>query len=100
MRRGMTEEMVESATGPLDDAELPAATIAALRLADVITEVGAPTVTPELKAELAQHFSDGQILQLGAALSVASGWQRMIEAFDIRPDMWSAATPAIHRPEG
>ena len=100
MRRGMTEAMVEAATGPLDEADLPAATVAALRLADVITEAGVPTVTQELKAELSEHFTDGQILQLGAALSVASGWQRMIEAFDIRPDMWSEATPAIVRPEG
>ena len=37
--------------------------------------------------------SRGAILELGAALTVASGWQRMIEAFGIRPDGWTEATP-------
>jgi alkylhydroperoxidase family enzyme len=42
-------------------------------------------------AELRRHFDEGQILELGAALSVASGWQRFIEAFGIRPDSWTGA---------
>lgn len=39
-----------------------------------------------LYAELRRHFDAGQIRALGAALSVASGWQRFIEAFGIRSD--------------
>ena len=100
MRRGLTNEQVEAAIGPLDEADLPPATVAALRLVDALTDSGVPTVSPELRDELGRHFDEGQILELGYALSVASGWQRMIEAFDIRPDMWSEATPAPVRPEG
>lgn len=98
MRKGLTEAQVEAALGPLDEADLAPAVLAALRLADALTETGVPTVPAELREELRRHYSDGQVLELGAALSVASGWQRMIEAFDIRPDIWSEATPAPHRP--
>lgn len=90
----MHEDMVTAATGDLDAARdsgfLPDSTVAALRLADVLTS-GKPEVTPEFQAELRQHFTDTQILELGSALSVASGWQRFIEAFGIRPDSWNSA---------
>ena len=46
-----------------------------------------------LFALLREHFDEGEILELGAALTVASGWQRFIEAFGIRPDTWSECTP-------
>ena len=99
MRRGLTEAQVQQALGPLDEADLPGEVVAALRLADALTETGVPEIGEPLRAELRRHYSDGQILELGAALSIASGWQRMIEAFDIRPDIWSEATPAPTRPE-
>ena len=100
MRKGLTPEEADAAAGDLAGAGgvLPPATIAALKLADALTEYGKPEVRPELMAELADHFDEGQILELGYALSVASGWQRMIEAFDIRPDYWSEATPDPERP--
>ncbi len=79
---------VDAALGDLDHADLPAATITALRLADVLTSDD-PVVTPEFHAEMTEHFSNRQILELGAALAVASGWQRFIEAFGIRPDSWT-----------
>ena len=44
-------------------------------------------------AQLREHFSDVQILELGSALAVASGWQRFIEAFGIRPDHWVEGSP-------
>ncbi|MDH4077016.1 MAG: hypothetical protein OEW29_13860 [Acidimicrobiia bacterium] len=100
MRKGLTPEEADAAAGDLAEAEgiLPPATIAALELADALTEFGKPQVAPELMAELLEHFDHGQILELGYALSVASGWQRMIEAFDVRPDYWTEATPAPQRP--
>ena len=98
MRKGLTEEQVQAALGDLDHADLPAATIAALRLADRLTEP-VPEVDGAFQAELRRHFDDDQVLELGAALSVASGWQRFIEAFGIRPDIWSEATPIPPRPE-
>ena len=92
MRKGLPEREVEQALGDLDHAELPAQTVAALRLADCLSGER-PRVDETLFALLRQHFDEGQILELGAALTVASGWQRMIEAFGIRPDAWSETTP-------
>ena len=92
MRNGLTEADVQAALGDLDGATaLPPATVAALRLADRLTDAH-PTVDPEFYEALRRHFDEGQILELGAALTVASGWQRLIEAFGIRPDSWSEAT--------
>jgi alkylhydroperoxidase family enzyme len=88
MRSGFTEADVEAALGDLDASALPPAARAALRLADRLTEP-TPTVDAAFYAELRRHFDEGQILALGAALSVASGWQRFIEAFGIRPDGWA-----------
>lgn len=92
MRKGLTEGEVQAALGDLERAELPARTVAALRLADCLTGAR-PRVDDALFAELRRHFDEGQILELGAALTVASGWQRFIEAFGIRPDAWSETTP-------
>ena len=91
---------MQAAIGPLDQADLPPATVAALRLADALTEEGVPTLADELREQLQRHYSPGQILELGAALTVASGWQRMIELFGIRPDHWTEATPKPVRPTG
>ncbi len=96
----ITPTDVEVAKGDLDAPEaeqLPPATRTALRLADVLTSEQ-PVVTPEFHAELAEHFSEQQILELGSALAVASGWQRFIEAFGIRPDQWTPDMAAPERP--
>ncbi len=85
MSNGLTDDMVTAALGNLDQADLPPATVAALRLADLLTSES-PTVDPPFQAMLLEHFTEGQILELGSALAVASGWQRFIEAFGIRPD--------------
>ncbi len=92
MRKGLTEGEVQAALGDLERADLPPRTVAALRLADCLTGER-PLVDDALFAELRRHFDEGQILELGAALTVASGWQRFIEAFGIRPDAWTEATP-------
>ena len=85
----LTDEKIEAALGDLDapavEATLGSSTVLALRLADVLTGP-TPMVDAALYAELRSEFGDGQILELGAALAVASGWQRFIEAFGIRPD--------------
>lgn len=94
MRRGLTEAEVEAAVGDLDIADLPPKTIAALRLADRLTDVR-PQVDANFYAELRQVLDDDEILELGTALSIASGWQRFIEAFGIRPDSWTDKTPLL-----
>jgi alkylhydroperoxidase family enzyme len=92
VRKGLTEPEVQQALGDLDRADLPGRTVAALRLADCLSGER-PRVDDALFALLREHFDEGQILELGAALTVASGWQRMIEAFGIRPDAWNETTP-------
>jgi len=100
MRKGLTEQEVTQAVGDLSVADqLDQRQLAALRLADTLTEYGAPSVDAKQLAELTEVFDPGEILELGSALSVASGWQRFIEAFGIRPDHWSEATPKPQRPE-
>ena len=98
MDTALDEDMVTAALGDLGKADLPPATVMALRLADVLTS-DTPIVTAEFKDELGEHFTDDQILELGSALAVASGWQRFIEAFGIRPDSWTPESPAVVRPE-
>jgi alkylhydroperoxidase family enzyme len=92
VRKGLGEDEVQQALGDLDRTTLPARTVAALRLADCLAGER-PEVDDALYAELRRHFDEGEILELGAALTVASGWQRFIEAFGIRPDAWQADTP-------
>jgi alkylhydroperoxidase family enzyme len=92
MRRGLTAAEVEAALGDLDTAALPPATLAALRLTDRLS-AGRPHIDAEFYAELRQALDEDEILELGAALSIASGWQRFIEAFGIRPDAWTDTTP-------
>ena len=92
MRKGFSEAQVEAALGDLDRADLPAKTIAALRLVDVLS-APQPTLDTATYQRLRAHLDDRELLELGAALSVGSGWQRFIEAFGIRPDSWTEAMP-------
>lgn len=87
-RRGLTEDEVQRAMGPLESSGLDDATIAALRLADTLASEH-PAVGAEQYAELGRHFDDDDILELAVALSLTNGWQRFIEAFGVRPDQWS-----------
>jgi alkylhydroperoxidase family enzyme len=90
MRKGLSEAQVEAALGDLDRADLPAKTVAALRLVDVLS-APQPSLDTATYQRLREHLDDRELLELGAALSVGSGWQRFIEAFGIRPDSWTEA---------
>ena len=92
MRKGLSEAQVEAALGDLDRADLPAKTIAALRLVDLLS-APQPTIGTSAYPRLREHLDDRELLELGAALSVGSGWQRFIEAFGIRPDSWTEGMP-------
>jgi len=85
MRKGLSEVQVEAALGDLEHADLPAKTIAALRLVDLLS-APQPMIDAATYQRLREHLDDHELLELGAALSVGSGWQRFIEAFGIRPD--------------
>jgi alkylhydroperoxidase family enzyme len=92
VRQGLSEAQVEAALGDLDHADLPTKTVAALRLVDLLSAPH-PRIDTATYQRLRAHLDDRNLLELGAALSVASGWQRFIEAFGIRPDRWTEAMP-------
>jgi alkylhydroperoxidase family enzyme len=71
---------------------VPAKTVAALRLVDLLS-VPHPVIDTAAYQRLREHLDERERLELGAALSVATGWQRFIEAFGIRPDSWTEAMP-------
>jgi alkylhydroperoxidase family enzyme len=88
VRTGLTDEVISQ----LDDYEtsdLPDSWKAALRLTDHLSGPNAGTLKPSVYNSLSEHFTEPQILMLGALLAVGSGWQRMIEAFGIRPDHYT-----------
>jgi alkylhydroperoxidase family enzyme len=91
VRRGATEDLVAK-LADYERSDLPERTKVALRLADRLAGEQ-PKVDAELHAQLKQHFSDAQIVDLGMTLTFASGWQRFIEAFGIVPDRWQDGTP-------
>ena len=76
--------------------DLPERTKVALRLADRLAGEQ-PAVDPELHAQLKQHFTGEQLVDLGMTLTFASGWQRFIEAFGIVPDRWHDGAPLPFR---
>ena len=92
MRQGLSEAQVEVALGDLERTDLPAKTVAALRLVDLLSAPH-PMIDTATYQWLREHLDDRELLELGAALSVASGWQRFIEAFGIRPDSWTEVMP-------
>ena len=87
MSRGASETLVAK-LADYEASDLPERTKAALRLADRLT-ADSPTVDETFYGELRSHFSDAQILDLGMTITFASGWQRFIEAFGVRPDRWA-----------
>ena len=85
MRTGLSDDIIAQ----LDDYEssdLPPSWIAALKLTDQVSGDVQGRLPDSLYMELREHFDEQQILMLGALLAVGSGWQRMIEAFGIRPN--------------
>ena len=71
----------------IDASDLPDRTKAAVRLTDRLLSVD-PVVDDALYTATREHFDDAQIADLGMLVTWASGWQRFIEAFGIRPDAW------------
>ncbi|HYE92843.1 MAG TPA: hypothetical protein VEA38_17565, partial [Terriglobales bacterium] len=92
MSRGVSEDLVAK-LADYEASDLPERTKVALRYADRLT---APTVTKvdeAFEAQLKQHFSEEQILDLGMTVAFASGWQRFIESVGIVPDRWTDGAP-------
>ena len=102
MRKGLTEAEVQAATGDLGSSAatelLPAKTLAALGLVDVLLAEH-PEVGTDAYRALTSAFDEGELLELSAAIVIGSGWQKLIEAFGIRPDHWTDTTPLPWREE-
>lgn len=69
---------MEAALGDLEWVDLPAKTIAALCLVDLLS-APQPIIDTATYQRLRTHLDARELLELGAALSVAVGWQRFIE---------------------
>ena len=80
-----------------ESSDLPERTKAALRLADKLSGDDR-AVDAAFMAALREHFTDGEILDLGMTIAFASGWQRFIEAFGIVPDRWTEHAPSPFQP--
>tara|TARA_B100000579_G_scaffold429639_1_gene441745 strand:+ start:608 stop:922 length:315 start_codon:yes stop_codon:yes gene_type:complete len=89
VRTGLTDEVIRQ----LDDypnSDLPDAWKAALAFSEHLAGSPKGPISEDLHERLLNHFSSNEVLRLGALLAVGSGWQRMIEAFGIRPDHYEA----------
>lgn len=80
---GIGQEQVDALTdyenGPFTDREK-----AALALADVMALTNPKGhITRELYARLSQHFSDGELVELGVIMAVLCGMAKMIFAYDL-----------------
>ena len=84
MSRGATEDKIDQ-FGHYEHSDLDERLKKALRLADRIQTAGM-AVDGDFYAELRDEFSEDEILDLGMTIAFFDGWQRFIEAFDIRPD--------------
>lgn len=96
MRKGLTEPEVQAAIGDLASADavalLPAKTRTALRVVDLLVTEH-PSIDEATFAELTSELDEGELLELSAVIVIGSGWQKMIEAYGIRPDHWTDTTP-------
>ena len=92
MRQGLREAQVEAALGIWT--RLTCRPRPWRRSAwSIVLSAPHPVIDTATYQQLREHLDDRELLELGAALSVASGWQRFIEAFGIRPDSWTEAMP-------
>ena len=78
--------------------DLPERTKVALRYADRLTAPNVEKMDEAFEAQLRQHFTPDQILDLGMTIGFASGWQRFIESVGIVPDRWTDGAPPPFRP--
>ena len=85
VRSGLTNEII-SQLSDYESSDLSEAWKAALAFSEHLSGSPKGPIPDELHMRLQENFSEVQILRLGALLAVGSGWQRMIEAFGIRPD--------------
>ena len=89
VRAGLTDEMINQLSD-YENSEIPESWKASLQFSEHLAGGPKGPIPDELQGRLRRHFSEVEILRLGALLAVGSGWQRMIEAFGIRPDHYES----------
>ena len=97
MSRGATEDVVAKLQD-YEASDLPERSKVALRYADRLTAPNVEKMDEAFEAQLRQHFTPDQILDLGMTIGFASGWQRFIESVGIVPDRWTDGAPPPFRP--
>ena len=97
MSRGATEDVVAKLQN-YEASDLPERTKVALRYADHLTAATVTKIDEAFEAQLRQHFTSDQILDLGMTIAFALGWQRFIESVGIVPDHWTDGAPPPFRP--
>jgi alkylhydroperoxidase family enzyme len=95
--RGATEDVVAKLQD-YEASDLPERSKVALRYADRLTAPNVEKMDEAFEAQLRQHFTPDQILDLGMTIGFASGWQRFIESVGIVPDRWTDGAPPPFRP--
>ena len=96
MSRGATEDVVAKLQD-YEASDLPERTKVALRYADRLTAPTVEKIDEAFEAQLRQHFTPDQILDLGMTIAFALGWQRFIESVGIVPDRWTDGAPPPFR---
>ena len=83
LQAGFTEAEID-ALSDYENASFSAAEKAALRLADQMLLTNPDgALSKSLYADLQQHFTDGELLELGLTMAVLSGMAKFLFAFDL-----------------
>lgn len=85
-QKGLSEEKLQKMQD-YENSDLSEREKAALRLTEVIV-THPHTLDDETFAALKKHFSDEQLLDLGAAIGLLNGLHRFLETFGVLPDSY------------
>ena len=83
-RQGWSEEQVRDLANYEKRADFSAAEKAAVRLAERMT-LDSHTVDDQLWAQLRQHFEEGEIIELAAAIGLFNYFNRFNDALTMEP---------------
>ena len=83
-RQGWSQEQIDGLADFETRSDFTAAEKAALRLAERMT-VDSHTVDDELWSELRQHYAEGEIIELAAAIGLFNYFNRFNDALKMEP---------------
>ena len=83
--QGLSEEQVAAIEDGYDESGLPQRDLATLHLTDAL--IGDPrTMTPTLRAELAQYFSDAEVVELALGVSLFQSLSKVLIVLGLEPE--------------